>query len=71
MRLFSKISINQAVRLATLTPASALGLAGIKGEIRSGADADILIADLEMNIKVVIIGGKVVFRSDDFKIEKG
>ncbi len=70
MRQFSSLSINQAVRLATLTPASALGLKGSKGEIRSGADADILIADSEMNIKAVLIGGKVVFRSTDFIIEK-
>lgn len=67
MRHFSNISINQAVRLATLSPASALGLAGSKGEIRPGADADILIADSEMNIKAVLVDGKVEFKSTDFK----
>ncbi len=65
---FSDISINQAVRLATLTPATALGLAGVKGEIRPGADADILITDMEMNIKAVVIAGQVLYRSNDYKL---
>jgi N-acetylglucosamine-6-phosphate deacetylase len=65
---FANIPLHQAVRLATLTPASVLGLKGRKGELRAGADADILIADSNMNIKVVMIDGKIVYRpSDTFK----
>lgn len=56
---YSGLAFNQAVRLATLTPAEALGLAGKKGEIRPGADADILITDKDMNVKAVLINGKV------------
>lgn len=63
---FSGISINQAIHMATVSPAAVLGLLGSKGEIRPGADADILIADTEMNVKAVMVSGKVLYRSLDF-----
>jgi len=63
---YTGIPLNQAVQMATLTPAAALGLVGIKGEICPGADADILIADTELNVKAVLIGGKIVYKSDDY-----
>jgi N-acetylglucosamine-6-phosphate deacetylase len=63
---FSGIPFHQAVHLATLTPAAALGLKGTKGEIRPGADADILIADTNMNVKAVMINGKIIYRPSDF-----
>jgi N-acetylglucosamine-6-phosphate deacetylase len=62
---FAGISLQDAIRLATLTPASVLGLNGIKGELRPGADADILIADAEMNIRIVIINGRIVYHTGD------
>lgn len=62
---FSGIPLQDAIRLATLTPASVLGLNGIKGELRPGADADILIADADMNIRIVIINGSIVYHAGD------
>ncbi|HSN95151.1 MAG TPA: N-acetylglucosamine-6-phosphate deacetylase [Anaerolineaceae bacterium] len=58
---FSGISINQAVGMATLSPAKALGLEGKKGEIRIGNDADIVIFDNDLNIKNVLVKGIVAY----------
>ena len=51
------IPLNDAVRMASRTPAELLGVK--KGRIEPGYDADILITDRELNIKTVITDGKV------------
>lgn len=51
------ISLNDAIRMASRTPAELLGVK--KGSIEPGYDADMLITDRELNIKTVITGGKV------------
>jgi N-acetylglucosamine-6-phosphate deacetylase len=53
------ISLTEAVTMATLAPASVLGLARRKGKIAKGYDADILILDMDLNVELVILGGKV------------
>lgn len=50
------IPFDDAVKMATKTPADMLGLK--KGRIEKGYDADLLIVDKQINIKTVIIGGK-------------
>jgi len=49
-----------AVRMATKTPARHCGLAGIKGEITVGADADLVIFDDDINVSAVYLMGKAV-----------
>lgn len=49
-----------AVRMATKTPARHLGLAGIKGEITLGADADLVIFDEDIRVSAVYLMGKAV-----------
>jgi len=55
---FDGVTLNQAVAMATATPAAALGLSGRKGAIQPGADADILLVDSNLNVKAVLLGGK-------------
>lgn len=50
------IPFDDAVRMATRTPAECLGIK--KGQIKEGYDADLLIIDDEMNICDVIIAGR-------------
>jgi N-acetylglucosamine-6-phosphate deacetylase len=57
------VTLNQAVAMATTTPAAAIGLAGRKGAIQPGADADIILVDSDFNVRMAIIAGKVVYRS--------
>lgn len=53
------IPFNDAVKMASETPANMLGIK--KGRIEKGYDADLLIVDDEINLKTVIIGGEVFF----------
>ena len=50
------IEFDEAVKMATETPAELLGVN--KGKIEVGRDADLLVIDDEMNIEQVIIAGK-------------
>ena len=51
------IPLDDAVRMASRTPAELLGVK--KGRIEPGYDADLLITDRELNIKTVITAGRV------------
>ncbi len=54
------VSILEAVRMMTETPARLLGLSSTKGAISIGHDADIIIFDADVNIRKVFIGGNLV-----------
>lgn len=51
------IPFDDAVKMASQTPAEMLGIN--KGKIAEGFDADLLILDDELNLETVIIGGKI------------
>lgn len=54
------LSLEQAVRMATLTPAEVLGIAQRKGRLCAGADADLLILGPDLAIRAVYRGGAPV-----------
>lgn len=51
------IDKDEAIKMATETPANLMGLN--KGRIKEGYDADILLCDDELNIKQIIINGEI------------
>jgi N-acetylglucosamine-6-phosphate deacetylase len=53
------VPLPDAVRMATLNPARAIGLSATKGSIEIGKDADLVIFDDNITVKRVIINGKV------------
>lgn len=55
------VTLTDAVRMATSTPASILQIADTKGTIEKGKDADLLIFDNEINIQTTIIDGRIVY----------
>jgi len=57
------VSLAEAVRMITATPARILGLSGSKGKIAPGYDADIVIFDEDIRIHSTIIKGKLVYES--------
>lgn len=57
------ISVSEAVNCASLNPATALGIADKKGSIEIGKDADIIIADVNFEIKKTIIGGSIRYEA--------
>jgi len=56
------LSLDVALGMVTANPATALGLAGRKGEIAPGADADLLVLDRSLNPKHLWAGGRMMLR---------
>jgi N-acetylglucosamine-6-phosphate deacetylase len=54
----AEVSLVEGVRMATLNPATALGIESRKGVLRPGADADLVIFDEQFGIHQTIVGGK-------------
>ena len=59
----SHLPLWECVKSATLSPATALGIADRKGSLDIGKDADIIIADEKFDIIKTIIGGKVKYEA--------
>ena len=53
----SSIPLFECVNLASLNPATAIGMADRKGSLAVGKDADIIVLDESFNLKKTIIGG--------------
>ncbi len=56
------VSLQDAVKMATLTPATILKIDNAKGSIDTGKDADIVVFDEEINVRMTIVEGEVVYR---------
>jgi N-acetylglucosamine-6-phosphate deacetylase len=56
-------SLEDAVRMATATPATALGFSK-KGRIAPGADADLVVISEEDTVEETIVAGKTVYRRE-------
>lgn len=52
--------LQEVVKMATINPAKHCGVAHRKGKINEGYDADLVLFDENINIKLVIVNGKVV-----------
>jgi N-acetylglucosamine-6-phosphate deacetylase len=52
--------LHTAVRLATLTPATYLGMQARKGHLQVGANADFLVIDSDLNLRYVFTSGMMV-----------
>lgn len=61
---FAGISLAEGLRMATSTPAEAMGWAGRKGVLAPGADADVVLLDRQLQVRLTIVGGRVVHRSE-------
>ena len=56
-------SLEDAVKMATLTPARILKIDDVKGSIDKGKDADIVVFDEDINVRMTIVEGKLVYRA--------
>lgn len=59
------IPLEEALKLLTVNPARMMQLTGVKGEIRVGADADMIVYGEAMEIDTVIARGNVAVRSGE------
>jgi N-acetylglucosamine-6-phosphate deacetylase len=55
------VSLEEAVRMISKTPARIMGIDDRKGTLTIGKDADVLIFDQEINIQHTIVGGKIIY----------
>jgi N-acetylglucosamine-6-phosphate deacetylase len=59
----AEVSLTDAIRMITGTPARILGVSGKKGSLVVGKDADIIIFDKNINVSMTMIKGKVIFKN--------
>ncbi len=61
------IALPDAVRMVTINPAAALGIAGEAGSLEAGKQADVLLVEMFGGyplIRQTIVGGRTVYRSE-------
>jgi len=57
------VSLTDAIRMMTMTPAVIMKIADRKGSLTKGKDADIVIFDEYINIHATMVKGKIVYRA--------
>lgn len=57
---FGNISLPDAVRMASANPARVLGLEDQKGSLAPGMDADIVLLDEDLEVRLVMVQGEIV-----------
>lgn len=60
---FTGMSLQEVLPMATSVPAEAMHLAGKKGTIRAGADADLVLLDQSLQVRATLVGGEVVYQA--------
>lgn len=57
----TNLTIDESIHMASLNPATSIGIANRKGSLEIGKDADISIFDEEMNCYLTIVEGREVY----------
>ena len=55
------LPVNKVVNMASLTPATRIGLGDTKGSLEAGKDADIAIVDEAFNVQRTILTGRTIY----------
>ena len=58
---FTGLSFAEVLPMATATPAAAMNLAGKKGVLAPGADADLVLLDADFRVRRTIVAGHTVY----------
>ena len=56
----AEIPLEDAIRMASETPARIMGVYDRKGSLQRGKDADIMVLDKDLNVRAVWAMGKLV-----------
>ena len=59
----AEVPLEDAVRMASETPAHIMGISGRKGALSRGKDADVLILDEKLNVRCVWQMGRIIENS--------
>jgi N-acetylglucosamine-6-phosphate deacetylase len=60
---YAGLSLQEALPMATSVPAEVMNLAGQKGTLAPGADADVVLLDETLRVRLTLVGGRVVYRA--------
>ncbi len=55
------VPLPEAVKMASLNPARAMGFAGRLGSIEAGKEANLVVIDQDINVYMTIVKGKIVY----------
>ncbi|MCK4282737.1 MAG: amidohydrolase family protein, partial [Candidatus Brocadiae bacterium] len=59
------LTLRDAVRMASLTPATVIGGQRRKGSLEAGKDADVVIMDANANVRTTMVRGEVAYQSEE------
>jgi N-acetylglucosamine-6-phosphate deacetylase len=62
---FSDVALREIFMMASLNPATVIGVDGSKGRIAVGKDADIILVDEHFNVTLTMVGGRIVYRREE------
>ena len=65
------LSLEGAFRMASLTPATILGVSDRKGSLEVGKDADVVILDEDLRVMETVARGRVFDATSEIRLEKG
>lgn len=68
MHHIAGIPLGDAVKMMTATPARIMGVKRQKGTLEAGKDADIVMFDENINVKMTIVGGNIVFDAREQRV---
>jgi N-acetylglucosamine-6-phosphate deacetylase len=60
---FAGVSLGQALTMSSATPAEAMGWKGRKGVLAPGADADVILLDSDLKVRLTMVAGRTVYRA--------
>ena len=60
--VFGKISLHEAVRMASLNPARLLRLNGQVGSLEPGKWADLVVFDQDFQVVMTMVGGEILYQ---------
>ncbi|MFZ5633465.1 MAG: N-acetylglucosamine-6-phosphate deacetylase [Bacillota bacterium] len=55
------VPLHEAIRMASLNPARVLGHENAKGALAPGMDADLVLLDKDLNVRMTMVGGDIVY----------
>lgn len=61
----AEVPLRDAVKMITATPAEILGLSARKGRIAAGMDADLVLFDEDIDVKMTMVEGNIAYQSAD------
>lgn len=59
---YAGVTLQQAVGMATINPARVIGVDDRKGTLTRGKDADIVVFDKDINVKMTIVHGAIAYK---------